>query len=184
MAELGGVGVGAGVLVYGAGVARYLDGFGLGGGEDGEGGVGRGVVEAGGFEDGFQFAGAYYGVYLGDVGADLVAVTLYEAAGYDEALGATSVGDLVLDHLEDGVDGFLLGGVDEAAGVDDEYVGVFGTGSELCAAAVEQAHHDLGVDEVLGAAERDEAYRRAVGFWGLSLGNGAVFESGGQAHSG
>jgi len=47
---------------------------------------------------------------------------------------------------------------------------------------MEQAHHDLGVDEVLGAAERDEAYRRAVGFWRLGLGGGAVFENGGQAH--
>ena len=64
----------------------------------------------------------------------------------------------MLDHLEDGVDGLLLGGVDEAAGVDDEDLGVFGAGGELGAAAMEQAHHDLGVDEVLGAAERDEAY--------------------------
>ena len=81
-------------------------------------------------------------------------------------LGAAAVGDLVLHHLEDGVDGLLLGGVDEAAGVDDEDVGVFGAGGELRAAAMEQAHHDLGVDEVLGAAERDEADRGAVGYLG------------------
>ena len=152
--DLGAGAFGAGVLVDAAGVA--VD---LGRGEDGEGGVGGGAVEAGGFEDGFEFAGAYDGVDFGDVGADLVAVTLDQAAGYDEALGAAAVGDLVLDHLEDGVDGFLLGGVDEGAGVDDEDVGVFGAGGELGAAAMEQAHHDLGVDEVLGAAERDEAYR-------------------------
>jgi hypothetical protein len=40
----------------------------------------------------------------------------------------------VLDHLEDGVDGLLLGGVDEAAGVDDEDLGVFGVRGELGAA--------------------------------------------------
>jgi hypothetical protein len=43
-------------------------------------------------------------------------------------MSAAAVGDLVLDHLEDGVDGFLLGGVDERTGVDDEDVGVFGAG--------------------------------------------------------
>ena len=157
----------------------------LGGGEDREGGADCGLMEACRFEDGFELAGAYDGVDFGDVLADFVAVALDEAAGYDEALGAASVGDLVLDHLEDGVDGFLLGGVDEAAGVDDEDVGVFGAGGELGSSAMEQAHHDLGVDEVLGAAERDEAYRGAfcpVGFWRLGLGGGAVFESGGQAH--
>jgi hypothetical protein len=31
-------------------------------------------------------------------------------------------------------------------------------GGELGAVVVEEAHHDLGVDEVFGAAERDEAY--------------------------
>ena len=50
---------------------------------------------------------------------------------------------------------------------------------ELGAAAVEQAHHDLGVDEVLGAAERDEADLGAVGP-GLC---GWIFEGGGEAHN-
>ena len=90
-----------------------------------------GGSEAGGGEDGFEFAGAYYGVDFGDVLLDLVAVALDEAAGYDEALGFAAVLLLVLDHLEDGVDGLLLGGVDEAAGVDDEDFGVFGAGGEL-----------------------------------------------------
>ena len=58
----------------------------------------------------------------------------------------------VAGHFEDGVDGFLLGCVDEAAGVDDEDVGLFGPGGQACAAAIEKAHHDLGVDQVLGAA--------------------------------
>ena len=110
---------------------------------------------------GFEFAGADYGVDFGDVFADLVAVALDEAAGDDELLGAASVGLLVLHHLEDGVDGLLLGGVDEAAGVDDEDLGVFGVGGELAAGGVEEAHHDLGVDEVFGAAEGDEADLRA-----------------------
>ncbi len=47
--------------------------------------------ETGGGEDGFEFAGAYYGVYFGDVFLDFVAVALDEAAGYDEALGFSAV---------------------------------------------------------------------------------------------
>ena len=118
-----------------------------------------GASEARGGEDGFEFAGADYGVYFGDVLLDFVAVALDEAAGYDDALGFSSVGsaDFVLDHLEDGVDGLLLGGVDEAAGVDDDDLGVFGARGELGSVVVEQAHHDFGVDEVFGAAEGDEA---------------------------
>ena len=43
-------------------------------------------------------------------------------------------GLLVLRHLEDGVDRFLLGLVDEGAGVDDEDVGVGGIAGELMSA--------------------------------------------------
>ena len=42
-----------------------------------------GAREACGFEDGFELAGAYYGVDFGDVFLDFVAVALDEAAGYD-----------------------------------------------------------------------------------------------------
>jgi len=109
-------------------------------------------------EDGFELAGADYGVYFGDVLLDFVAVALDEAAGDDDATRFAAVLLLVLDHLEDGVDGLLLGGVDEAAGVDDDDLGVFGARGELGSVVVEETHHDLGVDEVFGAAERDEAY--------------------------
>ncbi len=113
--------------------------------------------EAGGGEDGFEFAGADDGVDLGDVALDLVAVALDQASGDDEALGAAAVLGLVPDHLEDGVDGLLFGGVDKGAGVDDEDFGVAGVGGELGSVVLEQAHHDLGVDEIFGAAEGDEA---------------------------
>jgi hypothetical protein len=85
----------------------------------------------------------------------------------------------VLDHLEDGVDGLLLGGVDEAAGVDDDDLGVFGAGGQLGSVVVEQAHHDLRVDEVFGAAERDEAYLGA----GFDRDFAAyIIENGGGSH--
>jgi hypothetical protein len=85
----------------------------------------------------------------------------------------------VLDHLKDSVDGLLLGGVDEAAGVDDDDLGVFGSGGEFGSVVMEEAHHDLGVDEVFGASERDEAY------FGAGLGRdflGYVIENGGGSH--
>ena len=106
--------------------------------------------EAGGLEDGFEFAGADHGVDFGDALLDFVAVALDEAAGDDELFRPT--GGLVAGHFKDGVDGFLLGRVNEAARVDDEDIGFFGMGSEASASAVEQAHHHLGVDEVLGTA--------------------------------
>jgi hypothetical protein len=37
---------------------------------------------------------------------------------------------------------------------------------EACAGAVEQAHHDLGVDEVFGAAQGDKAHGGGSG-WGV-----------------
>jgi hypothetical protein len=83
-------------------------------------------LEAGGGEDGFEFAGAYYGVYFGDGFLDFVAVALDQAAGYDEFF-RVAVG-FMAGHFEDGVYGFLLGGVNEAAGVDDEDFGFFGMG--------------------------------------------------------
>ena len=65
--------------------------------------------EACGGEDGFKFAGADYGVDFGDVFPDLVAVALDEAAGDDDPARFAAVLLFVLDHLEDGVDGLLLG---------------------------------------------------------------------------
>ena len=106
-------------------------------------------------QDVFELTGADDCVDLGDVLPDLVAVALHQAAGDDDALGAAF--GLVLDHLEDGRDRLLLGGVDEAAGVDDDDLGVFGVGGEGGSVVVEHAHHHFGVDEVFGTAKRDEA---------------------------
>jgi hypothetical protein len=159
-----------------------VDGAGGSGDEDverGAGGCGGPGGEAGGGEDGFEFPGAYHGVDFGDVFLDLVAVAFDQAAGDDDALGLAAVLPLVLDHLEDGIDGLLLGGVDEGAGVDDDDLGVFGLGSKFASGLVEEAHHDLGVDQVLGAAERDEA---DFGTGGSRSGRGWVIEDGGGSH--
>jgi hypothetical protein len=132
-------------------------------GEDVEGrvrrGHGREYVEAGCSENLVQLSGADNGINFGDVLLDLVTVALDEAASDDEFSGC-AVG-LETRHFKDRVDGFLLCLVDEGAGVDDEDVGGFVVGRDLGASAVEEAHHDFAVDEVLGTAEGDESHARA-----------------------
>ncbi len=86
---------------------------------------------------------------------NLVAEALDQASGNDEFLGLAA--GFVRGHFEDGVDRFLLRAFDEGAGIDDDDVGVFGAAGEFGSGAREQAHHDFAVDEVLGAAEADEA---------------------------
>ena len=103
-----------------------------------------------GFEDRLQLSGADYCIDLWDAFLNLVAVALDQASGDDQLF--RFAGRFVARHFEDGVDGLLLGGVDKAAGVDDQDFGVFWTRGEARAGAVEQAHHHLGVDEVFGAA--------------------------------
>jgi len=103
-----------------------------------------------------SLAGADDGVDFRDVFLDFVAVALDEASGYDEAL--CCAGSLVLHHFEDGVDGLLLGGIDEGTGVDDENLGVFGMAGQARTGAVQQPHHDFGVDKIFGAAQRNKAH--------------------------
>ena len=103
-----------------------------------------------------KFARAYNGIDFGNVFADLVAEAFDQASGDDQLLRLAS--GLVRGHFEDRVDRLLLGAFDERAGVDDDHVGVFGAASEFGAGAGQQAHHDFAIDEVLGAAQADEAH--------------------------
>jgi hypothetical protein len=57
-------------------------------------------------------------------------------------------------EVEDGVDALLFGGIDEAAGVDDDHIGISALIGDLI--RFETAEHHFGVDKVLGAAEADE----------------------------
>jgi len=62
----------------------------------------------------------------------------------------------LLIHLQDALDGFLLGRLEERAGVDDDDVGLFGLGDEGHAGLLEVADHDLAIDEIFRATEGDE----------------------------
>jgi hypothetical protein len=102
-----------------------------------------------------EFSRANDGVHFRDVLADLIAESLDETSGDDQLLRLAC--GLVPGHFKDGVDRFLLGTLDERTGVDDDDVGIFGAAGQFGASAGEQAHHDLAVDKVLGAAEAHEA---------------------------
>ena len=103
-----------------------------------------------------HFPGPQHGVNLGNLAPELVAIALGQAAGDDEARAPAIA--LLRGHLEDGVDRFLLGGIDEGARVDDEHLGVRGVGRNLVAGLAGHAQHHLAVDEVLGTAEAEKTY--------------------------
>ena len=65
----------------------------------------------GGSENALQFAGADHGIDFRNILLNLVAEAFHQAAGYDQFLGTPC--RLVPRHLEDGIDRFLLGTVDE-----------------------------------------------------------------------
>ncbi len=135
-----------------------VDSGGDDGGQDRKGrgsGFAAAGSDAGGGEDALEFAGADDGVDLRNILLDFVAITLDQASGNDEFPGF-AVG-LEAGHLEDGVDGFLFGGVDEGAGIHDEHVGGLGIADDAGAGVIEEAHHNFAIDEILGAAEADES---------------------------
>ena len=85
-------------------------------------------------------------------------------------LGAHAAGD---DHLAvlaqrraDRVERFRLRAVEEAAGVDDHEIGAVMPPRELIALGAQPRDDALGIDQRLGAAERDEADpARRLGRW-------------------
>jgi hypothetical protein len=72
-------------------------------------------------------------------------------------------------RLEDRVDAFLLRGIDKGAGVDDENVRLVGFIGNLDAVFQQRANHNLGIDEVLGATERNQSHAQGSLCGGLHL---------------
>ena len=106
-------------------------------------------------DDARHFAGAEDRIDFRDFLLELVAITLGQAPGDDQAPARRLL--LQLGHLENRVDRLLLGPIDERTGVDDEHVGAVGFRRDLVARLFGQAKHHLGVDEILRAPEGDEA---------------------------
>ena len=85
-----------------------------------------GVQPADHVHDPWQLARAHERVDLGHLGEELGPVALGQAAGDHQAAAGRAA--LPGGELQDGLDRFLLGPVDERAGVDDDAVGGLGLG--------------------------------------------------------
>ena len=126
----------------------------------------RGVDAAA--EDGLEAVGdvgvvveAEHAVGLGQRLGEFLAVPLGHAADGHDGLGSAVILEIV--GLQEGVDGVLLGGLDEATGVDDGDVRVGGVLDELPAVRRQAACELLRVHLVTGAAKSDKGDGTAFG---------------------
>ena len=94
-----------------------------------------------------------FGEFLLELGGE----ALGHAAADDQFLAGAAFHSAGLVGLEDGFDGFFLGGVDECAGVHHQDVGFIGVAGDFHAIGKDTAKHDLCIHEVFGAAEADHA---------------------------
>lgn len=131
------------------------------------------IVSAKAVEERGKLECAKPAVNIGDFVSQIVFVAVGEAAGDEDFFHAT--GFLFVHILQDGVDGLFFGGLNEAAGVDDDDIGIgvalMGGGDVV---AVELTEEDFAVNEVFGAAEGDDADAVVAGF-GFQRGLGDVY---------
>ena len=93
--------------------------------------------------------------HVGEAVADDVGF-LAHAAGDDDA---AVLGDRFADRFE----ALFLGGIEEAAGVDQHHVGAGIVGRHVVAVGAQLGHDPLAVDQGLGTAERDQPDARGLG---------------------
>jgi hypothetical protein len=101
-----------------------------------------------------------HGVGLGQFSRKFPAVPLGQAANGDHGLGTPGL--LERSRLEQGVDGVLLGRLDEPAGVDQCDIGVCGIGNEAPSGGREAPSEFLRVDLVARAPEGHQGHAAAV----------------------
>ena len=77
----------------------------------------------------FQLIRADHVIDFRDLLLNLLPVALHQASGHHQFLGGAEF--LVLGHFQNGVDGFLLGGFDEGASIDDDDVSLVGARRKL-----------------------------------------------------
>ncbi len=94
-------------------------------------------------------------VDLGDLVLQFLLIALDEAPDRHDRFDVALLFEL--GGAQDGVDRFLLGGVDEAAGIDENDVGVRQVGGHHRAVAHQVSHQAFGIDRRFIAAERDDA---------------------------
>ena len=93
--------------------------------------------------------------HLREAGADDVGFLAHAAGDDDPAI----LGDGLADRLE----ALLLGGIEEAAGVDQHDVRAGIIGRHVIAVGAQLGHDPLAVDQSLGTAERDQPDARGLG---------------------
>lgn len=119
-------------------------------------------------QDGLQAAGdiavvveAEHTVRLGQRLGELLAVALGHAADGHYGLGSAVILQIV--GFQQGIDGVLLGGLDETTGVDDGDIGIGGFLDELPAVRCQAACELLRVHLVTGTAKSDKGDGTAFG---------------------
>ncbi len=114
------------------------------------------VVGFQGFEQARQFVGAEPGVYRRDFQSQFVLIAVRQAARHIHFVHDSR--RLGFGVAQDGVDGLLLGPVDEAAGVDDHDLRVvfFRLVRHVVAIAFQLGEKHFRVHQVLGTTQRDD----------------------------
>ena len=101
-------------------------------------------------------AGSDDAVDLGNQRAQLFAVALRQTTGYDQLLAGAFHARVCQDRLGR----FRLRRIDEGAGIDHDRIRVSRIGNQIPTGQAELADHDLGVDQVFGAAQTYEGDAR------------------------
>jgi hypothetical protein len=107
--------------------------------------------------DGLGAFHAEDGVDLRDFTLEFATIPLSEATRDNNPLYFTAL--FQLDSVKNGVDAFLLRGLNKGAGVDDDDVGISATADELAVSArlsPKGTHHFFGIDVVFWTSELDE----------------------------
>ena len=95
-------------------------------------------------------------VHLRDLIQDLLPVPLGQTAGYDQRLRLPAFP--VLRHLQDVLDALFHGVMDEAAGIDDDHIGLCLIIRHLIASRCQKTQHGFRVRQVLITSERNKQY--------------------------
>ena len=67
-------------------------------------------------------------------------------------------------HVQNVVDGFLLGALNKAAGVDDDHIGLYVLRGDLVAGHDQLVQHNLGVHLVFRTAKGNKSYLHDIAF--------------------
>ena len=118
--------------------------------------------------DAVSLGQAHEGVDVRALLEEFFLVVLGEASGDDDGVGEALF--FCMEGVVDGFEGFVAGGFDEAAGVDDGDVGGVVGGDQGHAGLSDEGEHFFAIDEVFWASEGDEIDANGfVGRWFLTL---------------